>query len=228
MQILKLSGAIALAALMTACAVDNTEREMAAMGGFERASYALNTGQNDTAHEGFSCIASRGHGYEVAQHNAGLASLAMAEEPGRSQAEADELRQRGVEELTVAGRAGWPASQAALVEYYAGQGDDDALIMAGVWMWIYRSNNRETALGVQRLPEERRAYYAELVGEERLQTARERASTYRIEPMVERPASPLCAPWFQRGSIQIQVNRPAQQQRQQPQQQQQPGRQPGF
>lgn len=197
------------AAGLTACG-STRERMDPSMSGFERAGHALHTGDYATAHIGFGCIATRGSGYEVAQHNTGLASLALARMSGLPADDVAALEARAVEELTLAARAGWPASQAELVEYYAAKGDPDSLNMAGFWLWNYIANNRETALGIRRLDDAERQHYSELIGEDIMEAARQDALAFRLTPLVSRPASPSCAPWFAQGDPSRTRRRPPQ------------------
>jgi len=197
------------ATALSACA-STRDSTNAGMSGYELAGHALHTGDYATAHVGFSCIATRGSGYEVAQHNAGLASMGLARTPGLPAEDAASLEARAVEELTLAARAGWPASQAELVQYYAAKGDPDSLNMAGFWLWNYIANNRETALGIRRLNDAERQRYSEIIGEEIMEAARQDALVFRMTPLVSRSASPSCAPWFSQGDPNRTRRRPPQ------------------
>lgn len=203
--------AITLLAVAGLAACGSTrDRTDPRMSGFERAGHALHSGDYATAHVGFGCIASRGPGYEVAQHNAAMASLGLAQMAGLPADEAEALEARGVEELTLAARAGWPASQAELVQYYAAKGDPDSMNMAGFWLWNYIANSRETALGIRRLGDAERQHYADLIGEETMEAARTDALAFRLTPLVSRSASPSCAPWFAQGDPNRERRRPPQ------------------
>lgn len=198
-----------VAGSLSACA-SNRDRPDPGMSGYDRAGYALHTGDYATAHEGFSCIATRGPGYEVAQHNAGLASLGMAGMPGMPADEAARLEARGLEELTIAARAGWPASQAELVQRFVEKGDADSLNMAAFWLWNYAANNRETALGIRRLSEAERSRYASLIGEEIMQAAYADAQVFRTVPLPTAATTPSCTPWFAQADPTRQRRRPPQ------------------
>ena len=197
MRILKISSVIMMAGLIVACSSSSQRPERTPRGGFERANMAFNTGDFATAHEGYSCIASRGHGFEVAQHNAGLASMEMSRDPSLTDEEAQLLRGRGLGELMLAANAGWPASQAELSEYYFERGDDDGVVRAGYWLLMYSGNNRETALGLQRLSNARQDEIFTGVGEERMLLAQQSLQNYRLTPLEASRPETYCAPWFE-------------------------------
>ena len=171
--------------------------------GFDRANAMLANGRYEQAHDGFLCISQQGSGYEIALHSAGMASLAHSEDAALPAEARAALQERGLLELIRASDAGWPASQAELVQRFHARGDDAALDRAAYWLAVLDSNTRDMALGLERIPAAQRRQIEESIGAERLALQHAEARLFTVEMLVREPSNPACAPW-------ISVSRPQQ------------------
>ncbi|HAQ34902.1 MAG: hypothetical protein CMF74_17325 [Maricaulis sp.] len=117
---------------------------------YARAANALENGDTATALAAYRCAAAYGPGYEVAWHNLGVTALNAAAAPGVSAEAAEAYRTEGYAALETAANAGWAASQAELATRHLAAGHSAE---AARWSAIYRTNNRDQALGLTRLPE---------------------------------------------------------------------------
>ncbi|MEN0654309.1 MULTISPECIES: hypothetical protein [Hyphobacterium] len=145
---------LALSLSLAACAGSNRPEYMRAGTGGEmayaRGERAQRAGDVATALEAYRCSAAFGRGYEVAWHSLGILALDTAEAPGTLPADAEAFRAEGFAALETAARAGWAASQAELAIRHHRMGHTAE---AARWSAIYRTNNRDQALGLTRLPQ---------------------------------------------------------------------------
>ena len=145
---------LALSLSLAACAGGQRPEYMrAGTGGemaFARAERAQRDGDIATAMQAYRCSAAFGRGYEVAWHDLGVLALNTADAPGTSAADAEAFRAEGFEALEIAANTGWAASQAELAIRHHRMGHTAE---AARWSAIYRTNNRDQALGLTRLPQ---------------------------------------------------------------------------
>ncbi|MEE2527306.1 hypothetical protein V0U79_13145 [Hyphobacterium sp. HN65] len=216
--------ALALAALVSACASNNNESTFRGGAGgdaaYGRGLQALERGDHAEAHDYFICAAQFGSGYEVAWYYAGTTALEVARAGGD---DADEYRATGEEYLTRSGLAGWGASQAALARHYHEIGNPQE---AAYWALLYTNNVREISLGLTRMDDETIIAIRDGVTAEELAEAEARATRFVPDPLPVGRASAECAEAIQSDRERPQRARiPVREQRQGPPQR--PGQRPG-
>lgn len=184
---------LVLAFSLAACAGGGSEFARAGTGGemaFERAERARQAGNRGEAITAYRCAAAFGHGYEVAWHALGVTLLDAAAEAGVPPDEAPLFRIEGYEALETAARAGWGASQAELAirHHQAGNTAEAAL-----WSAIYRTNGREQALGLTRLPQATADAIAANASEAERAAAVEAAADFFPRPLEAGEPGPECS-----------------------------------
>lgn len=126
----------------------------------------------------FICLADQGTGWAIAAHQAGRCALQIADDwkgpitrssrafPARSKVsfaapyyqDATKMRQKGMAMLRRAGRAGWPDSQAQLVnELSADPTNTAAMAEAKAWLERYDANVRRKVYGTNAISSATRA-----------------------------------------------------------------------
>lgn len=151
---IRLTSLLALSLSLAACAGNGRPEYMRAGTGGEmayaRGERAQRDGDRAAAMLAYRCAAAFGRGYEVAWHDLGVLALDTAEAPETPADAADAFRAEGFTALETAANAGWAASQAELAIRHHRAGN---VAEAARWSAIYRTNNRDQALGLTRLPQ---------------------------------------------------------------------------
>lgn len=165
-------------------------------GGFAAAASLVDAGRYGEALPALRCHAARGDGFEIAQYLAGYSALRQAEAPDTPEILRHELRVEGLDRLTRAAEAGWPAAQAELTEALAAIGSEPSLEEAGYWAEIYRHNRREQVYGLDRLDDRVEAQIAAQLDDETERALAERAASFTLIPMTRETATPECQPYL--------------------------------
>ena len=189
---MRLPLSLALAAVLTACSTggrDGPGRLRAGSGGellYAQGQYRAEEGDHIGSLRAFSCAAEYGPGYEVAYHAAGITALDMAVMAVTPEDRRTPLSEIGYDALERAANAGWAASQAELALRYhrAGRAED-----AANWAAIYRSNARDDALGLARIPD---AVFADIRAASDYSAAQARADDFFPQPLARGEPGPEC------------------------------------
>jgi len=161
--------------------------------GFDGAARLVDQGQYSQALTILRCVAKQGQGFEIAQYLAGHSALALAHAETTPVILRDEMRVEGLDRLTLASNAGWPAAQAELAEAFAEIGTDEALREAAYWVQIYRSNSRERAYGLNRLDGSVEEAIESQLGEAGMAATGQRVAQFNITPLARETITPECA-----------------------------------
>lgn len=171
---------------------NSSQRGPGAGDAFSRAAALIDAGQFGEALPALRCLAGQGPGYEVAQYLAGYAALRHADEDSTPHVLRPELRVEGLDRLTAAAEAGWPAAQARLAETLSAQDGPVALEEAGYWAAVYRSNRRDQMYGLDRLPDGIEADIASRLSAAQTAAINTRASGFSPTPLQRVEAGPEC------------------------------------
>ncbi|MFS2316613.1 hypothetical protein RMQ97_01630 [Maricaulis sp. D1M11] len=161
---------------------------------FTRASVMVEQGRYRDALPVLRCYASLGRGYEIAEYLAGVSALALADDEATPPLLQDEYKTEGLDRLTRAAQAGWPAAQSELAMAYWAFGTPAAHLEAAFWARVYRSNRREILMGLDRLDASMEREIETMLDDTQKSEVQARADAFQFEPLAQGSAPSHCQP----------------------------------
>ncbi|WP_417476421.1 hypothetical protein [Maricaulis sp.] len=165
-------------------------------GGFNMAVGLVDEGAYEQALPILRCVAGQGSGFEIAEYLAGFSAVRLAAADATPAIMRDEMRVEGLDRLTRAARAGWPAAQAELAMQYSGIDSEEAPERAAYWAAVYRRNIRDRTYGLDRLDNHVEARISSRMTAEQSAQIEAEAANFIAEPLTAIATTPACAPWL--------------------------------
>ncbi|SDL61339.1 hypothetical protein [Maricaulis salignorans] len=165
-------------------------------GGFNMAVGLVDQGDYEQALPILRCVAGQGSGFEIAEYLAGYSAIQLASAESTPAILRDEMRVEGLDRLTRAARAGWPAAQAELAVQFSRIESEQAPERAAYWAAVYRRNIRDRTYGLDRLDNSVEAQISSRMDGARSAQIETEAASFIAEPLAAIATTPACAPWL--------------------------------